>query len=48
MPSFCLSTSALNSMTSDEERVRLEFRSTLRSGQSSLILDPLALMRRLA
>ncbi len=32
----------------DDERVRLEFRSPFRSGQSALILHPMALMRRLA
>ena len=32
----------------DEERVRLTFRSPMRSGQRALVLQPLALMRRLA
>ncbi len=32
----------------DDERVRLEFRSPSRSGQSALILHPMGLMRRLA
>ncbi len=32
----------------DDERVRVEFRSPSRSGQSAIILHPIALMRRLA